>query len=130
MLLRATACDHAALQRGRAANGWPAQSLSSRAGNLIVLAAQWHAIRAVVPRLPREERQCQRCSLAAVDDEAHMLWECPALHDVRIQHIDLFQNGAARAEEFLQQDAAQLASFMHGCYRVCGAIEGWSAAHS
>jgi hypothetical protein len=83
----------------------------------------------VVPRLPREERLCQRCSMAAVDDEAHMLWECPALVDARIQHIDLFSDGAARVEEFMQQDAAQLASFLQTCYRACGAVEGWSAAN-
>ena len=84
----------------------------------------------VVPRLPREERLCQRCSMAAVDDERHMLWECPALVDTRIQHIDLFRDGTARVEEFMQQDAAQLASFLQSCYRVCGAVEGWSAANS
>ena len=30
-------------------------------------------------RLPRAERLCQRCSCNVVDDEAHMIWGCPAL---------------------------------------------------
>ena len=29
-------------------------------------------------RLPRAQRLCQRCSCGVVDDEAHMVWECPA----------------------------------------------------
>lgn len=81
------------------------------------------------PRLEREERLCKRCDLAAVDDEAHMIWACPKLIDIRIQHIDLFRDGAPQVERFLQQDASQLAAFLHKCYCKCGDLEDWSAAH-
>ena len=41
-------------------------------------------------RLPRAERLCPRCSCSVVDDEAHMIWGCPALIDQRVQHSELF----------------------------------------
>src|SRR6476469_8485328 len=44
--------------------------------------------------LPRAERLCQRCSCSAVDDEAHMIWGCPALIDQRVQHSELFEDSS------------------------------------
>ena len=64
-----------------------------------------------------------------MDDEAHMIWACPKLIDIRIQHIDLFRDGAPQVERFLQQDASQLAAFLYKCYCKCGDLEDWSAAH-
>lgn len=79
------------------------------------------------PPLPREERLCQRCSCGVVDDEAHMVWECPALVDTRLHHMDLFRHGASTLSDFLQQDPGCVGSFLQQCYRVCGDLEGWSA---
>ena len=62
--------------------------------------------------LQREQRVCKRCGCGALDDEAHMIWGCSSLIDQRLRHIDLFADGAATVESFLQQDAADLAAFL------------------
>ena len=41
-----------------------------------------------------------------------MIWGCSSLIDQRLRHIDLFADGAATVESFLQQDAADLAAFL------------------
>ena len=76
-------------------------------------------------RLPRAERLCQRCSCNVVDDEAHMIWGCPALIDQRVQHSELFEDSTITSvAHFLQQDAGQLAPFLRGCHDQCAELEG------
>ena len=76
-------------------------------------------------RLPRAERLCQRCSCGVVDDEAHMVWGCPALVDQRVQHSELFQDSnIASVADFMQQDAGQLAAFLRVCHDHCAELEG------
>ena len=80
-------------------------------------------------RLPRAERLCQRCSCSAVDDEAHMIWGCPALIDQRVQHSELFENSTITSvSDFLQQDAGQLAPFLRVCHDHCAELEGYGSS--
>ena len=78
-------------------------------------------------RLPRAERLCQRCSCGVVDDEAHMVWGCPALVDQRVQHSELFQDSdIITVAGFMQQDAGQLAGF---CGFVMIIVQSWRGVH-
>ena len=80
-------------------------------------------------RLPRAERLCQRCSCSAVDDEAHMIWGCPALIDQRVQHSELFEDSTITSvSDFLQQDAGQLAPFLRVCHDHCAELEGYGSS--
>ena len=42
------------------------------------------------PRPPREQRVCRHCSMQAVEDEQHFLFECPLYSIIRGQHFSLF----------------------------------------
>ena len=59
----------------------------------------------------RERRICQRCLSGEVDDEHHMVFDCPALEEVRVQHAGLFA-GSADLRSFLAQESSQVAAFV------------------
>jgi hypothetical protein len=41
------------------------------------------------PRLPRSERFCEKCTLRTiVEDEFHVLFECPVYHHIRLKYED------------------------------------------
>ena len=42
------------------------------------------------PRIPRQNRLCSKCSMQIVEDEAHLVFECPLYASVRHQYSDLF----------------------------------------
>ena len=63
------------------------------------------------PRVAREQRICQRCQSGEVDDEHHMVFDCPALEEVRVQHAGLFA-GSADLRSFLAQESLQVAAFV------------------
>ena len=63
------------------------------------------------PRVAREQRICQRCQSGEVDDEHHMVFDCPALEEVRVQHAGLFA-GSADLRSFLAQESSQVAAFV------------------
>ena len=67
--------------------------------------------------------------VGAVDDEAHMIWGCPALIDQRVQHSELFEDSTITSVSgFLQQDAGQLAPFLRFCHDHCAELEGYGSS--
>jgi hypothetical protein len=70
-------------------------------------------------RLERADRLCLRCSGGDVDDEAHMVWGCPALIEQRLQHVGLFNAEADTLAAFLGQEPCQVAAFVRDCHRAC-----------
>jgi hypothetical protein len=62
-------------------------------------------------RVPRDGRICRRCQSGEVDDEHHMVFGCPSLEEVRVQHIGLFA-GSADLRSFLAQESSQVAAFV------------------
>ena len=77
--------------------------------------------------VPRAERVCTHCGTGAVQDEMHMVFECPAYLGQRRLHAQLFQgfghwNGAAAGSKcmqaFMAQSQHEVAAFVHGCMEV------------
>jgi hypothetical protein len=82
------------------------------------------------PPLLHKHRMCTKCSWQAVDDEYHMIVECPELHDVRMQHAPLFAvfGGVAdmyamrsdvqfhqEMRVFMNQKPTAVGAFIHEC---------------
>lgn len=81
------------------------------------------------PRLPRGERVCQKCTWGTmVEDEFHMLFECPRYHRIRAKYEQsLFAKfgGVAQAPRimttpgkmsaFMNQEPRQVAAFVWEC---------------
>ena len=44
------------------------------------------------PRIPRQNRLCLHCDMQIVEDEAHLVFECPHYHPIRARFPDLFHN--------------------------------------
>jgi hypothetical protein len=86
-----------------------------------IATGRWHG-------LPRDARVCQWCG--QVDDEFHMVFECPALMEVRSKYADLFTDfgghgdlggvcsGGRQMAHFMQQDSCKVAAFVHECLDV------------
>ena len=41
-------------------------------------------------RVPHHQRLCARCDAGALDDERHLVFECPSFEHLRVQHRQLF----------------------------------------
>ena len=52
--------------------------------NLQVEVGRWHN------RRPRCQRLCERCAMRVVDDERHLVFECPAFESIRAARQNLF----------------------------------------
>lgn len=63
------------------------------------------------PRLPWQERTCLRCGSGAVDDEHHLVFDCPALEELREQHAGLFA-ASEDLRSFFEQESVQVAVFV------------------
>ena len=84
------------------------------------------------PRLPRSLRVCQKCTWGStVEDEYHVLFECPAYHRIRLKYeTALFSKfgGVSRVARsmkfpgkvtaFMDQEPRKVAAFV--CVRVLG----------
>jgi hypothetical protein len=49
-------------------------------------------------RRPRAQRLCTKCNRRCVEDELHVLMECPYYHAIRVQYPDLFPSRTRRTE--------------------------------
>ena len=64
-------------------------------------------------RVPRLQRFCQLCNNQAIGDERHIVFECPALHDLRARYDSLFRPSITTMRQFMwQDDLAQVAQFI------------------
>lgn len=69
-------------------------------------------------RLEREQRVCPHCAAGAVEDEMHMIFDCPKYDGVRQQFPALFSSGDRNLGSFLSQDPTAVAEFIYQCYRL------------
>jgi hypothetical protein len=77
-------------------------------------------------RLPRAHRLCERCTEDMVEDEFHLVFECPAYDGVREKFPLLFEefDPASVSPEgrdlacFMAQNPQQVAAFVHNCFTV------------
>ena len=72
-------------------------------------------LRQVRPRIPRALRACPLCSSGAVQDEHHMLFDCPHLAQARLQYGTLFQANHQGIKSMSTNPllTSVLASFVH-----------------
>lgn len=82
-------------------------------------------------RKPRGERLCVKCTAGVVEDEMHVLFECPAYQHVRSRYaLSLFQLlggldvtcAAVQIPggfcQFMEQSPKQVAAFVNDCFEV------------
>ena len=76
-------------------------------------------------RVPRLERYCNLCNSQAIGDERHIVFECPALRDLRARHACLFRPDITTMRQFMwQDDLVQVAHFIkHSLARVYDGLE-------
>lgn len=81
------------------------------------------------PRIPRSERVCEKCTLGnMVEDEFHLLFECPAYHHIRIKYESVLFAGfggvsrvsrtmrtPGKIKAFMEQDPKHVAAFVWEC---------------
>ena len=71
---------------------------------------------------PREQRVCLHCHTWAVEDEQHLLFDCPFYSIIRGQHFSLFHSSSHRdIRQFLEQNSGQLGLGAHHidlCFRA------------
>ena len=77
-------------------------------------------------RCPYELRICNKCDWHTVQDEEHIIMDCPSqdLADLRTQFQHLFssvsQNGAKCLRDLMNQaDVLELAKFVSACLKCC-----------
>ncbi len=75
--------------------------------------------------VPYELRICTKCNWHCVQDEEHVLLDCPSpdLVDLRIQHHHLFRSpsrNSNRLRDFISQaDTKGLALYVYECLECC-----------
>jgi hypothetical protein len=65
--------------------------------------------------VPRGQRACQLCGSGAVGDERHMVFECPALQQIRDEFEHLFSSGVTMRAFMNQTDQRAVISFVVTC---------------
>jgi hypothetical protein len=79
---------------------------------------------------PRDERLCKLCTRSVVEDEFHMLFECPSYTTIRADfEQELFSRFGGRANvvarfrhhpkhvaQFMDQEPRHVAAFVHACF--------------
>ena len=66
-------------------------------------------------RVARQDRLCTYCDGANLDDEMHMIFECPEMQVVREQYSHLFSGSANMADFFAQDDQIAVMKFVLAC---------------
>ena len=86
------------------------------------------------PKPPREQRVCRHCSMQAVEDEQHFLFDCPFYSIIRGQHFSLFGPNYQQRDIrlFFEQNSHQLgfvAHHIHLCFQARMSDESLLAPH-
>ena len=66
--------------------------------------------------LVRQARFCHLCD-SGPGDELHMIFDCPALADLRAQYVQLFHRANSVSDFVWQEPLARVAHFVHKCLR-------------
>jgi len=85
-------------------------NFSSGAHSLRVETDRW-----LRPNPPREQRVCRHCSMQAVEDEQHFLFDCPVYSIIRGQQFSLFGPNYRQRDIglFFEQNSHQLGFVAH-----------------
>ena len=72
-------------------------------------------------RLPYESRHCMQCESHEVDDEMHMIFDCPHYTALRAKYAELFIGERKCLHEFLSHHPILVAKFLTECKntRIC-----------
>ena len=71
-------------------------------------------------RPPRHLRTCLHCASSAVEDERHMVFDCPLYAHLRFEFADLFSTSPSHhlSSFLLQENQDRVAQFVHSCYTL------------
>ena len=88
----------------------------------------------LIPKPPREQRVCRHCTMQAIEDEQHFLFDCPFYSIIRGQHFSLFGPNYQQRDIrlFFEQNAHQLGSVAHHihlCFQARMSDESHLAPH-
>lgn len=69
---------------------------------------------------PRVERYCTFCATGEIEDEVHLIYNCPAYDDLRSQFDFIFNSlGEQNLKSFLDwQDKYAIGKFLHLCFAL------------
>ena len=69
--------------------------------------------------VPRAQRLCLRCDMGALDDERHLVFECPAFDDLRVAYRQLFGQVVAldKRRFFAHKDQTAVVMYSLDCLR-------------
>lgn len=67
-------------------------------------------------RIPRSQRLCSACNTSSIGDEMHMIFECPALENLRQKYSHLFHSHVTTMQQFMwQNETIQVMLFIRDC---------------
>ena len=84
------------------------------------------------PRVPRDERLCTKCSQSVVEDEFHVLFECPSYSPIRTKFqrtlfarfgttlseaVRQLKHVPGKVSEFMDQEPRRVARFVSECFQ-------------
>jgi hypothetical protein len=106
--------------------------LRTGAHHLMIETGRWHKMdvgQGTLRAPSREHRVCTKCRSYTVEDELHLLFECPAYHSIRVQYAAALFGGLGGVSrcasegagnpgllcQFMQQDPRLVAAFVSEC---------------
>ena len=80
---------------------------------------------------PHADRICRRCAMHSVDDEQHLVFECPQLQYIRDVWPELFSRRASQSMKsfFGQRNHCGVFSFVIRCLQEYDKLSGCDPAH-
>ena len=84
-----------------------------------------------LPGVPRQDRICMMCQQGVLGDEKHLVFECPALQDLRNRNKNLFKvpHGDAMIMFMWQDDTIGVARFIDACLEIHQLALPWRTRH-